>query len=59
MQTERERWGETLDTDARCFYVHIYARDWGGERERNRESARGVYIQVHIYRENINRERDI
>jgi hypothetical protein len=28
----RER--ERLDTDARCFHVHIHARDWGGVRGR-------------------------
>ena len=42
----RERESERLDTDARCFHVHIYARDWGGKRGRNRDRERCKYTNT-------------
>jgi hypothetical protein len=36
-----------------CF-PFIYARDWGGERERKREKEmRSIYTSTHMHRENI------
>ena len=41
---ERDR--ERLDTDARCFHVHIYAPDWGGERGRKIDRERCKYTNT-------------
>jgi hypothetical protein len=52
MRVERERDTQTereigRDSTPMPDVFHVPARDWGGERDRNRERERGVYLPVH------------